>query len=57
VNVVEALFIKKVDPLVAAATSGGFSHELESARDEMYAVLTEHRMAIAFAFAEHRKFM
>ena len=57
VSVMETLVTDTFDHLADASQDADLSHKLEVVRDELYAVLTEHRMVVAFALAEHRKFM
>jgi hypothetical protein len=57
VSVMETLVTDTFDQLADASKDADLSHKLEVVRDELYAVLAEHRMVIAFALAEHRKFM
>ena len=57
VSVMETLVTDTFDQLVAASKDDNLSHKLEDVRDDLYAVLTEHRLVVAFALAEHRKFM
>ena len=57
VGVMETLVTDTFDQLADASKDADLLHKLEVVRDDLYAVLTEHRLVIAFALAEHRKLM